>query len=197
MHSNDSQWSVHEARWDLDLDVALWFREYLAIQSTRREHMPGELVPPLAIRSDQPPSVEFQEGWEAWWDGLTTSPPSAGPGGAAGYARDDYANLDSWPQLRDTVLGALPMADEWHRERKSAALNDWRPNLLLLETVRDVEESLGHSLAPFRIDLFLLPIHTTEICEVIPGRFLLSEDQREAFLDSDRFKNAVRTFGSN
>lgn len=128
---------------------------------------------------------------------MTASPPSTEPGGAAGYARDEYTALDRWPRLKDAVLGALPIADRWHRKRQRAALNHWQPDLLLLEIVKAVEESLGHELAPFRIDLFLLPIQTTEICEVIPGRFMLSEAQREAFLRSDRFRNAIRTLGSN
>ena len=197
MHFTKGEWSVHEARWDLDLDVALWFREYLRIKAALPAQMPGPLMPPQTVTSSQPPSLEFQEGWEAWWSGLTSTPLSTEPGGIAGYARDEYRALANWPNLRSVVLDALPIAERWHRERKGAALNGWRPDLLLLEIVKAVEESLGHELAPFRIDLLLLPIQTTEICEVIPGRFMLSEDQREAFLRSDRFRNAIRTFGSN
>lgn len=197
MHFTESQWSVHESRWDLDLDTALWFREYLSIQTSRPAHMPGDLIPPQSVKSDRPPSPEFQEGWEAWWAGLTVSPPGTAPGGPAGYARDEYTALDRWPRLRDTVLGALPNADRWHRTRKSTALNDWQPDLLLLETVKAVEASLGQKLVPFRIDILLLPIQTTEICEVISGRFMLAEPQRETFLRSDRFRDAVRTFGAN
>jgi hypothetical protein len=197
VHFTESEWSVHESRWDLDLDTALWFREYLSIKTLRPAHMPGDLIPPQSVRSGQPPSPEFQEGWEAWWAGLTLSSPSSEPGGKTGYARDEYMALERWPRLRDTVLGSLPIADRWHRERKSTALNDWRPDLLLLETVKAVEESLGQKLAPFRIDILLLPIQTTEICEVIPGRFMLSEPQRETFLRSDRFRAAIRTFGAN
>lgn len=128
---------------------------------------------------------------------MISTPPSTDPGGMTGYTRDEYTALKNWPKLRVTVLGALLLAEKWHRERKNTALKDWQPDLLLLETVKTVEESLGHERATFRIDLFLLPIHTAEICEVIPGRFMLSEDQRDAFLGSDRFRNAIRTFGSD
>lgn len=148
-------------------------REYrgygVRCKSSRPAHMPGDLIPPSSVRSDRLPSPEFREGWEAWWAGLTVSPPGTEPGGPAGYARDEYTALNRWPRLRDTVLGALPNADRWHQTRKSTALNDWQPDLLLLETVKAVEASLGQKLSPFRIDILLSPIRTTEICEVSPA----------------------------
>lgn len=197
MHSEALQWSIHESRWDLDLDIALWFREYLSIKPARPEHMPGELVPTPGIRSADPSPLEFQQGWESWWSGLTLSPPIAEPGGPAGYARDEFVALSRWPTLRYAVLGNLPQANIWHNDRKSAAMEDWHPDMALLDIVKDIEVSMGRELAPFRLDLLLLPVPTSTIYEVMPGRFMLSESQRESFLLSDRFRNVIRTLGSS
>lgn len=196
MHSEASQWVISETRWNLDLDVALWFREYLSIETLKPEQIPGRLVPPVSTKVGYSPSPELQQGWESWWTSLVASPADDEPGGPGGYARDEFAALGDWPALRTLVLDNFAAANVWHSERKRSAVSMFQTDPKLMDVLHDIEESAGRRLHPFRLELFLVPVQNPDVCEVVPGRFLMSEFHRDAFVDSEQFREAILALGS-
>lgn len=157
-------------RWSESYDWALWFR------AAERIPVPaGGIVPGLLDLDPAPPStvagVTLVEGWQAWWHSVVYAqpgPPLASP--------PDFAALARWPALQEVVARRWTEAHDWHTDRKRIGLaTHLPPSMRENEVVSQVERALGRQVAPFRLDLAVLPVRDEELRQVDDARYLVSE----------------------
>ncbi|MFY1675299.1 hypothetical protein ACN27G_36110 [Plantactinospora sp. WMMB334] len=172
-------WRIGIRRQEFLIDCALWIRASERIEVPAHRLVPG----PLDIDELPEPtrSVEHVPGteWLGWWLSLV-DPAGQRPQPRAGLepADDtpDPLGLAPWPTLRRVVAERWQEAHGWHSARRQDALPRPGPGRLVVNRVVDeVEQSLGRSVRPFRLDIVLLPVRDDVIRRVDHERYLVPE----------------------
>jgi hypothetical protein len=151
-------------------------------------------VPPSPTATPVPPSptatpesaTELAEGWLAWWHAVLRQPrpqpptepgqPPALPTGFDDFWPPVFRGLRPWPALREVARRRWPQAHEWHSARARAAIAARSfPSLRENDAVRGVRRRLHRRLAPFRLELMVVPVRDDEIRHIEATRYLVPE----------------------
>ncbi len=182
MHSmGTASWSINVDRWNHCYDRALWIRAAERINAPAGGIVPGPIdIDQLPDPPQAEPGKQVAEGWLAWWHALLQVPSPTLPGSACPYpvgafSPPDFSGLARWPALHEVVARRWKTAQEWHSARKRAGVAAMTHHGREPFLVREVERSLGRRVAPFSLDLVLLPVRNDKIRHVQGTRYLVPE----------------------
>ena len=182
-----ASWSISIDRWNHQLEWALWFRaaERIEVPAGGLVTGPPEVVP-LPERSVAS-GDELTEGWLWWWRTLLARSSRRTPPGPAdmaelqGFSPPDFEALAGYPQLRRVVSTRWGEANAWHSARKRAGIEAFRAGERGRgrdregAAVRAVEAEIGHTAAPFSLQIIVLPVQDAQIRSAGTSTFLVSE----------------------
>jgi hypothetical protein len=190
-----ASWSISIDRWDQQLEWALWFRaaERIEVPADGLVTGPPDVVP-LPEQSLASGSV-LAAGWQWWWRTLLAQPSLTAPSEPAGmtepsrFSPPDFEGLVGYPVLRQVVSTRWVEANAWHSARKRAGIETFRAVVRGREgaVVRAVEAEIGGRVAPFSLQIIVLPVLDRQIRSAGPSVFLIPEhvyasDDYEAWL---------------
>ncbi len=198
-------WQISVDQWNTEYDRMLWIRAAERIQVPAGGVVPGPLdidqLPPPSPGRTADDGAELATGWLAWWHSIVAMrqwdaqrPPPLPP--AFALSPPHFGGLAQWDSFRNVVLRRWREADAWSQARKEAGYRLFqqqlerhrRPAVDLSRLVQRVEKELGRRVAPFHLELVVLPVLDDEIREAGEGRYLVPERVYE----SSRFVGWLR-----
>jgi hypothetical protein len=166
-------WAIDTTTYPLDLDIALYIRDRLALRSTFA-------IPPLSppVRAVPPDRVDVEAAsgsWDVTWTVLTRGEPGA----LLPFAPIRFQGLTEHPALIAPWAWLYQEASAWDAALPSPRERDTREGrdpLLEQTLVANLENQLGRPVKPFLLEFTVLPVEGSWCDRTADGRLYLSDD---------------------